>query len=153
MTLKTLTFAASLTLLANTLAHAVGPVPNGRYKGTWICISAKADLPANNVTLVFTDRTIEWESTGGFGYLHSVKTFATDANGFMSFNITTDGRTPLGTGTGYTTRRGIHYELKILGVPGEETYVVAGPELVLLSSLEDLQNGRLHCEGRFTSAD
>ena len=148
----------ALALLLTYPVYALGPIPNGTYAGRWECKPAKGDAFDYAVTASFGDDSLDFEgkpgrnAAGGFGYLHSIRTFRLDPQGALelSSRTTNEPPIPLGKGSGFWTSRGLSYREVVMSTPGDETYLSVDGDILLFSSIDTKPEGlgRVLCQGR-----
>ena len=138
---------STFTLLIGFNAFALGPIPNGTYKGTEICNGTSYPIQ-----MVFTDTTLSWA-----GQLDSFE-FDSNSNGFFKLKPIS-GLT--GNGLGHFTENGLHYEVvydypaddgSTHPSPGEITLTYKQGTLHLDSSASAGSQGKLGCTGDFSKA-
>ncbi|MGZ3655939.1 MAG: hypothetical protein ACXVB9_09010 [Bdellovibrionota bacterium] len=137
----------ALTLLFGFNAFALGPIPNGTYKGTETCNGMS--FPS---ALTLTDKTMAWG-----GQVNSFE-FGPNSNGFFTLKPIS-GQT--GSGQGHFTDNGLHYEVTYDYVaddgtthpaPGEDTFTYAKEVIHLDSSASAGPKGKFVCTGDFALA-
>ncbi len=134
----------ALTFLIGLNAFALGPIPNGMYKGTEVCNGSSYPT-----VMTFTDNTLKWDDQ------LDEFVFGPDSNGF--FNLKSiSGAT--GSGQGHFTSNGLHYEVTYNYVegdgsthpaPGEDTLTYAHGVIHLDASASAGSKGKFVCTGDF----
>ena len=135
-------FTALLTL-ACLNGYALGPIQNGTYQGETTCWGMKVPKFKQVGSVTFTDDTMTWVTEGQNGEETHFKKFIIDKKGFFIINPEKE------NGSGYFTSRGLHFEITIDGVDGEDTFFASGNQLILVSSVK-IGNETIACEGLYT---
>ena len=134
-----------LLLLFGVPAFALGPIPNGTYKGNEICNGT-----AYPTTMILSDNTLKWDDqTTAFD-------FGPNSNGFFSLRSVSG---MAGSGLGHFTTDGLHYEVVYNYVeadgsshsaPGEDTLSYVNGKIHLDASASAGPGGKFVCTGDFS---
>ena len=130
-----------ITAVFSLSAFAVGPFPDGVYRGTSTCTTSYGETFQDKVDLTFSATQLNWNSTGDSGPANHTHNFVEQEDGFFML---------LDFGEGYFTTHGMHYKVTINGMKGEDTYLLVDDKIYLISSV-DVQGNTIKCEGVFTA--
>lgn len=134
----------AILILACSNSYALGPIANGEYTGETSCMGPDGTFTAATV-IKLEDNTMLTVSKSAQGTQTVLKTFTVDAKGFFTFTADIGG-----TGSGYFTSKGFHYDAFFNGASGEDTFFTDGDSLYMISSAS-AYGIKYKCEGVFDS--
>ena len=132
-------------VFASLSSWALGPIPNGKYKGSQICSNKQGQqIPPEEMEISFTDTAMSWGDT--------VKEFEIEGNGFfrlLHFQLSdAKEKTLAGKGRGFFSKFGMHFVAKLevggVKVAGQDTFFHTNGTLYLISSASGFK-----CDGEF----
>ena len=121
--------------LVTSPAHALGPIPEGTYRGNATCTDTHGQATTeNDQTVVIGKDTMQWGNT--------IKECTPTTPGFYKvrhYTLTKGEKVLSGLGTAYETAGGMHFKMVIdigpVVLEGEDTFAYHDGHLVLISSV------------------